>query len=279
MSNPLRSEPPAATALQVHAIPTFSDNYVWLLQRGERAVLVDPGEAPPVQRALDRRGLTLEMILVTHHHGDHVGGIAELVAGRANQIAIPVPGPQAESSKIPTLTRLLADGDTLDVLGTRAEVIAVPGHTLGHIAFHFPAEKLLFCGDTLFSAGCGRLFEGTPAQMLASLSRLAALPEDTAVYCAHEYTQSNLAFAQAVESGNRELADYRARVDACRQAGTPSLPSRIGVERAVNPFLRTALASVRSAVARHNGAELADQTAVFAALRAWKDGFRPSAAV
>ncbi|WP_428312596.1 hydroxyacylglutathione hydrolase [Hydrocarboniphaga sp.] len=272
MSKPLRSEPSVA-ALQVHAIPTFSDNYVWLLQRGSRAVLVDPGEAPPVQRALDQRGLQLEMILVTHHHGDHVGGIAQLVGGRT----IPVPGPQAEAAKIPTLTRLLNDGDVVDLLGTQAEVIAVPGHTLGHIAFHFPAEKLLFCGDTLFSGGCGRLFEGTPAQMLASLSRLAALPEDTAVYCAHEYTQSNLAFARAVEGGNRELADYRARVDACRSAGEPSLPSRIGTERAINPFLRTAQAGIRDAVVAHAGEKLNDQTAIFAALRAWKDGFRPAA--
>lgn len=273
MSEPLRSKLPADAPLQIRAIATFSDNYVWLLQRGARAVLVDPGEAAPVQRVLDELGLSLEAILVTHHHADHVGGIAELVAGRG----IPVPGPKAEASKIPTLTRLLVDGDTVEVLSMRARVIAVPGHTLGHIAFHFADEKLLFCGDTLFSGGCGRLFEGSPAQMLASLSRLAALPEDTAVYCAHEYTQSNLAFAQSVESGNHELAGYRAQVDAWRAAGTPSLPSRIGVERAVNPFLRTALTSVRTAVAAHTGSALADQTAVFAALRTWKDHFRPPA--
>lgn len=273
MSKPLRSEQSVA-ALQVHAIPTFSDNYVWLLQRGSSAVLVDPGEAPPVQRALDQRGLKLEMILVTHHHADHVGGIAQLLGRRT----IPVPGPQAEAAKIPSLTQLLNDGDVVDLLGTQAEVIAVPGHTLGHIAFHFPAEKLLFCGDTLFSGGCGRLFEGTAAQMLASLSRLAALPEDTEVYCAHEYTQSNLAFAQAVEGGNCELAGYRARVDACRRAGEPSLPSRIGTERAINPFLRTAEPGVHDAVVAHAGENLNDQTAIFAALRAWKDGFRPAAA-
>lgn len=265
----------ATSGLQVSAIPTFADNYVWLLQRGTRAVLVDPGEAAPVQRVLDQRGLVLEAILVTHHHGDHVGGIAELCAGRT----ISVPGPAAESAKIPTLTRLLADGDVVDVLGSRAEVIAVPGHTLGHIAYYFPRERLLFCGDTLFSGGCGRLFEGTPAQMLASLTRLAALPADTAVYCAHEYTQSNLVFAQAVEHDNAEVRAYRTRVDALRGAQTPSLPSRIDVECAINPFLRTAQATVRSAVQAHAGQALADPTAVFAALRAWKDQFRAPAAV
>ncbi|MDB5973131.1 MAG: hydroxyacylglutathione hydrolase [Hydrocarboniphaga sp.] len=273
MSKPIRSESPAGSGLQVRAIPTFSDNYVWLLQRGMRAVLVDPGESGPVQRVLDQLGLTLEAILVTHHHSDHVGGIEALVDGRA----IPVPGPKAEASKIPTLTRHLVDGDEVRVLDTRAQVIAIPGHTLGHIAFYFAQEGLLFCGDTLFSGGCGRLFEGTPAQMLASLERLAALPEDTAVYCAHEYTQSNLAFAQTVDKGNRELADYRIQIDARRAAQMPSLPSSIGVERAINPFLRTGLASVRNAVTAQAGAALVDQTAVFAALRAWKDDFRPPA--
>jgi hydroxyacylglutathione hydrolase len=275
MSNPIRPESQADAELRVSAIPTFSDNYVWLLQRGRRAVVVDPGDAGPVRGALDALGLELEAVLVTHHHPDHVGGIGELLAGRP----LPVPGPRAEAAKIPALTRQLDDGDEVLVLGSRAEVIAVPGHTLGHIAFHFPAEKLLFCGDTLFSGGCGRLFEGTPAQMLASLGRLAALPEDTAVYCAHEYTLSNLAFAQAVESGNRDLADYRAQVQALRAQQAPSLPSRIGIERAINPFLRTATASVRTAVEAHEEKLLDDQTAVFAALRAWKDGFKPSSPV
>jgi hydroxyacylglutathione hydrolase len=274
MSNPIRSEP-KPEPLQVHAIPTFSDNYVWLLQRGSRAVLVDPGDAAPVQRVLDERGLTLEAILITHHHPDHVGGVAQLVAKQS----VPVPGPRAEADKIATLTQLLDDGDEVRVLGTRAQVIAVPGHTLGHIAFYFPDDALLFCGDTLFSGGCGRLFEGTAAQMLASLGRLAALPEDTAVYCAHEYTVSNLVFAQTVDTGNAAIADYRTRVDACRAARTPSLPSRIGIERAINPFLRTALASVRTAVAAQSAEPLADQTAVFAELRAWKDRFKAPAAV
>jgi len=275
MSKPIRPELPSGPELRVSAIPTFSDNYVWLLQRGMRAVVVDPGDAGPVRRALDALGLELEAILVTHHHPDHVGGIGELCAGRP----IRVPGPKAEAAKIPTLTEHLVDGDRVSVLGANAEVIAIPGHTLGHIAFHFPAERLLFCGDTLFSGGCGRLFEGTPAQMLASLSRLAALPEDTAVYCAHEYTLSNLAFAQVVEPGNRELADYRARIEALRADDAPSLPSRIGVERAINPFLRTAMIGIRTAVEAQAGPVSSGQAAVFAALRAWKDNFRPPAAV
>lgn len=264
---------------EVFAIPTFTDNYVWLIARDGRAVVVDPGEAGPVRESLARRGLALDSILVTHHHPDHVGGIAELLASAPDPMSVPVYGPRAEAGKIGTLTRVLDDGDLVTVLDVDLRVIAIPGHTLGHIAFHAAAQKLLFCGDTLFAGGCGRLFEGTPWQMYDSLSRLAELPAETAVYCAHEYTLSNLAFAKTVEPGNAEIAAHLARMRALRADQQPTLPSHIGIERAVNPFLRAAVPAVRGAAEAHAGSPFADgdATAVFAALRRWKDDFRPSA--
>ena len=257
-------------------LPAFADNYIWMLHDGSHAIVVDPGDAQPVFDALARDKLQLAAILVTHHHPDHTGGVAALHAATGAQVW----GPARE--RIPEPFAPLAQGDIAEALGLRFEVIDVPGHTAGHIAYFLPAAQtsredapLLFCGDTLFSGGCGRLFEGTPAQMLASLDALAALPGDTRVCCAHEYTLSNLRFAQAVEPANAELTQYNARCENLRAKGQPTLPSQLAIERQVNPFLRSREASVLRAVRAH--AELAADAAeadVFAALRQWKNDFR-----
>lgn len=257
--------------MQLHAIPAFVDNYLWTLVDGDRAVVVDPGDAAPVRAFLHSNKLQLQAILITHHHPDHVGGILSLLGDRP----VPVYGPRDEAGTIPGITHLLADGDQIDVLAQRFDVIAVPGHTLGHIAYHQAADPgVLLCGDTLFSAGCGRLFEGTPEQMHASLGRLAALPDQTRIYCTHEYTLSNLAFALAVEPGNAALTARAQEVRRLRDAGQPSLPTTLASERATNPFLRTAEAEVGEAAQRWAGAALATEVDTFAALRRWKDGFR-----
>jgi hydroxyacylglutathione hydrolase len=256
--------------MELVALPAFSDNYIWMLHNGREALVVDPGEAAPVLRALDRSGLALAGILVTHHHGDHVGGLD----GLRSRLQGPVFGPATED--IPLPCERLVGGESCELLGLRFEVIDVPGHTAGHIAYFHPdvdGTPLLFCGDTLFSAGCGRLFEGTPAQMHGSLSRLASLPGATRVCCAHEYTLSNLRFAQAVESGNEARDAYLAWCEARRREGEPTLPSTIERERAVNPFLRCGVPAIVGA-ARERGAADDSGTAVFAALRQWKDGFR-----
>ncbi len=256
--------------MNLTALPAFTDNYIWMLDDGTSAFVVDPGEAAPVQAALDARRLALAAILVTHHHGDHVGGVDAL----RSRLEGPVYGPRRE--QIPTPYVALDDGDAVEVLGQRFEVIEVPGHTAGHIAyFHAGREgaPILFCGDTLFSGGCGRLFEGTPEQMHRSLSRLAALPGDSRVCCAHEYTLSNLKFARAVEPGNAALARYSADCEALRADHRPTLPSSIGIEREVNPFLRCEQPDVVRAAASH-GAASATGSDVLAALRRWKNDFR-----
>jgi hydroxyacylglutathione hydrolase len=253
-------------------LPAFQDNYLWLLHDGQRALVVDPGDAQPVTSFLAQTGLRLEAILVTHHHPDHTGGVDAL----REATGAPVFGPARE--RIPEPASRLSGGDTVSALGLAFRVIDVPGHTAGHIAFYceeVDGQPLLFCGDTLFSGGCGRLFEGTPAQMLASLDALAALPDDTLVCCTHEYTLSNLKFALAVEPGNTELIHYRQRCEERRAQGQPTLPSSIGLEKRINPFLRTRLPAVAGAARAHN-AELAedDDVAVFAAIRQWKNEFR-----
>ena len=257
--------------LTVSAIPAFTDNYLWLLSRGGDAVIVDPGDAAPVLQVLEQRGLKLNAILITHWHPDHIAGIGKLL----ERYPVPVYGPRAEFSKIPQLTNLLDDADRVTVLGQTFDVLAVPGHTLGHIAYY--ADRQLFCGDTLFSAGCGRLFEGTPEQMHASLSRLAALPEATAVYCTHEYTLSNLAFAVAIEPNNAALTDRLAAVRALRAQNQPSLPSTLAIELASNPFLRTSSPDVIAAAAQHAGQSGLKPDQVFATLRRWKDNFKTPA--
>ena len=256
--------------MNLSALPAFADNYIWMLHDGTQAVVVDPGDATPVLQALQAQGLQLAGILVTHHHPDHVGGIDAL----RPHLQGPVWGPAREN--IPQPCTPLNDGDVVTVLGRRFQVIDVPGHTAGHIAyFELDADQapLLFCGDTLFSAGCGRLFEGTPAQMHHSLSRLAALPAHTQVCCTHEYTLSNLKFAAAVEPGNPERAQYHARCETLRAQGLPTLPSSIALERQVNPFLRCEAPEVVAA-ARAQGAANDDAVSVLAALREWKNRYR-----
>lgn len=257
--------------LDVHAIPAFTDNYLWLLSRGRDAVIVDPGDAAPVLKTLEERGLNLSAILVTHWHPDHIGGINKLRESHP----VPVYGPRAELARIPQLTHALDDGDQVTVLGTTFDVLAVPGHTLGHIAYF--ANLQLFCGDTLFSAGCGRLFEGTPQQMHAALGRLAALPSQTQVYCTHEYTLANLAFAVAVEPNNKKLFQRLEEVRKLRAQGLPSLPTTLGLELATNPFLRTDVPDVVQAAQSHCNQISSSPEQVFAALRRWKDDFKTPA--
>ncbi len=254
----------------LHPIPAFDDNYLWLLHDGQRAWVVDPGDETPVLAHLQAHGLALAGILLTHHHADHTGGVDALRAATGAEVV----GPAHEV--LPEPVRRVADGDSVEVLGLRFEVLAVPGHTAGHVAYFCadaPGGPLLFSGDTLFSGGCGRLFEGTPAQMLASLDRLAALPADTRVCCAHEYTLSNLRFARAVEPDNAELAAYMRHCEALRARGEPTLPARLGTELQINPFLRSRQPAVATAV-RQRTPQAHDEVAVFAALREWKNGFR-----
>ncbi len=251
-------------------LPAFADNYIWMLHDGHKAMVVDPGDAQPVLDALQREGLLLESILVTHHHADHTGGVAEL----RNATGAQVYGPAGE--EMPEPLQRLSGGQTCNAMGLSFQVMDVPGHTAGHIAYYCEAmdgAPLLFCGDTLFSGGCGRLFEGTPAQMLASLDSLAALPNDTRVCCTHEYTLSNLKFACAVEPANAELQQYLAHCQQLRAAGLPTLPSNMALERQINPFLRSRLPTVIASAAEHD-AEMTKQVGAFATLRQWKNDYR-----
>jgi len=251
------------------ALPAFGDNYIWMLHDGQQALVVDPGDSAPVLAALDAMHLSLATILVTHHHGDHVGGVDALRPRLTGKVF----GPANE--RIPEPFQPVGGGDEIAALGWVFRVIDVPGHTAGHIAFFSAPEgepPILFCGDTLFSGGCGRLFEGTPAQMLASLTRLSQLPGSTRVCCAHEYTLSNLRFAQAVEAKNPALMAYQKWCEAQRAQGLPTLPSTIENERNINPFLRTDVPEVID-MARGQGAASVDAVCVFAALRQWKNHF------
>lgn len=257
-------------SLHLRALPAFTDNYIWMLHDGDQALVVDPGEAAPVHAALDAANLRLTGILVTHHHGDHVGGVNALRSRLEGSVHGPFDEPMPEPIE------LHADGDVVNLMGLRWQVLEVPGHTRGHIAYYAQPEGLdpiLFCGDTLFSAGCGRLFEGTPAQMHASLSRLAALPPQTRVCCAHEYTLSNLRFAQAVEPSNADIERHMAWCIDQRKSDRPTLPSTIAIERRINPFLRCDSADAVHA-ARQHGAISTAAADVFAALRGWKNEFR-----
>jgi hydroxyacylglutathione hydrolase len=251
-------------------IPAFTDNYLWLLHDGQYALVVDPGDAAPVLRTLAEHHLQLTTILVTHHHADHTGGVDELRSATGAKVY----GPAAE--KIPRPYVPLREGDTAQALSLSFQVMEVPGHTSGHIAFYTPSmngKPLLFCGDTLFSGGCGRLFEGTPAQMLASLDKLAALPGNTVVCCTHEYTLSNLRFAVAVDPANADLTAYQARCMDLREQNQPTLPTSIAQELLINPFLRTRLSALRTS-AQHFDAAVHDDTSVFAAIRQWKNQFK-----
>ncbi len=251
-------------------VRAFEDNYIWLI-RGHspnQVAIVDPGDADAVCNALDRLALVPIAILCTHHHWDHTNGNQALAA----RYAIPIYGPANEN--IAGVTHALREGDeiALDELGLAFTVLELPGHTLGHIAFY--GAGMLFCGDTLFSVGCGRLFEGTAAQMHDSLMKLADLPDATHVYCGHEYTLANIRFARNVEPDNTALLKRYDEVTGQLRNGRPSLPSTIGAEKATNPFLRADSAQVRANAERHVGAALDTELDVFAALRRWKDNFR-----
>jgi hydroxyacylglutathione hydrolase len=260
-----------ATHLNVRPVRAFSDNYIWLIESPRtpaQVVAVDPGDAAPVIEALARGGLSLAAILLTHHHPDHIGGVPELLRHQK----VPVIGP--DDARIAQRTRTVRDGETCELpdLGLSFEILQVPGHTVSHIAFW--GHGALFCGDTLFSAGCGRMFEGTPTQMNASLNRLRALPPETQVYCGHEYTEANLRFALTVEPTNGASLEYQDSVQRVRAAGNPSLPSTLALEIRVNPFLRCDKPAVCAAAEAHGGQPLAEPSDVFAVLRAWKDQFR-----
>ncbi len=254
------------------ALPAFTDNYIWMICEGQQAIVVDPGDAAPVQAALQRLGLSLEAILVTHQHRDHIGGInalRPLLQGRVH-------GPARDHVPLPY--EPLQHGDTLALCGLHFDVLDMPGHTPGHIAYFMPATvnspPALLCGDVLFSAGCGRLFEAAAAaQMQASLALLATLPDSTQIYCAHEYTLDNLAFARAVEPANAALAPHEQWCKAQRAYAQPTLPTTLAQERLINPFLRWAEPAVVQAAQRH-GARTTAAADVFAALRYWKNDFR-----
>ncbi len=274
--------------LEIVPLAAFSDNYIWLLRRGSHAAVVDPGDAAPVLAYLEQHHLELCAILVTHHHGDHTGGIEEILAHALAHsppqaqspsrlpFQFPVYGPASEA--IDEVNRPLADGDLFDLaeLNTSFEVLAVPGHTRGHIAYYgrMPAGcGVLFCGDTLFACGCGRIFEGTPQQMWHSLARISALPAETRLYCAHEYTQANIRFALAVEPDNAALAARAAEVARLRALNLPTVPSTLACELATNPFLRWEAPAVIAAAGRASGIGAQQPEAVFAAIREWKNDF------
>ncbi len=252
-------------------IPALRDNYIWLVRDGSNAVVVDPGDAAPVLAYLEREALRLAGILITHHHADHVGGIGALTARHP----APVFGPARES--IPGRTRAVAEGDVIALpeVGLELSVLDVPGHTSGQVAYvgRCDGNAITFTGDTLFTCGCGRIFEGTPAQMQASLAKLAALAGDTLVYCGHEYTLANLRFALAVEPGNEALHERQRRDAAKREEGLPTVPARMDLERATNPFLRAAEPAVFAAAEARAGRPLADVVDAFATLREWKNAF------
>nr|WP_026375319.1 hydroxyacylglutathione hydrolase [Aestuariibacter salexigens] len=253
--------------LSIHPIPAFNDNYIWCIQRDNHAVVVDPGDAAPVLAYCKDNNLSLTAILITHHHWDHTDGIADLLVAFPG---IPVYGPHND---IATISHRLAEGDSvsLDELQLTLSVLAVPGHTLDHIAY--VSDIGLFCGDTLFSGGCGRLFEGTPAQMHQSLNKLMSLPGDMPVFCTHEYTLANLKFARAVDPQNAALEKYQRWAEQQRQHGKPTLPSNIANERDINPFVRTGQPDVIASAATHSGQSDIAGEQVFAALRGWKDNF------
>lgn len=253
--------------IKIEAIPILQDNYVWAIHNGQTAILVDPGTATPILAWLKQRDMTASAILVTHHHNDHVGGIAALM----QQFDIPIFGPARGAAA--SLPASAAERQIFDGFEMSLSVIATPGHTADHVCYVLEAagDLHLFCGDTLFSCGCGRLFEGTPAQMYASLSRLAQLPASTLVYCAHEYTLENIDFALDVEPDNADLLARQRDSLALRKQGKATVPVELSVELASNPFLRCDLECVAVAAAQHVNQPLSPGVATFAAIRAWRD--------
>jgi hydroxyacylglutathione hydrolase len=252
--------------INITPIPAFKDNYIWMLHDRQHAVVVDPGDAAPVRAWLDAQQLKLVAILCTHHHNDHVGGVGEL----AQLYNAPVYGPRHEN--IPCISHAVDEGDEVEIaeLGIRLNVLDIPGHTSGHIAYL--GEDSVFCGDTLFGCGCGRLFEGTAAQLHHSLQRLAQLHNTTRVYCAHEYTEANIRFALACEPGNAQLLQRQMDARALRAAGKPTLPSTIALEKATNPFLRCTEPEIIHTLFQR-GLSNSTELAVFTAMREWKNNF------
>lgn len=252
-------------SLEITALRAFEDNYIWALTHGRGCILVDPGQAGPALEFLDRGGLELTTILLTHHHPDHIGGVAEILECHSARVYGP------DDVRMPPETETCRDGDRvgIDAPELGFDVIETPGHTTSHIAFH--GHGMLFCGDTLFSAGCGRLFEGTPAQMQASLDRLAALPDTYRVYCGHEYTLANCRFAREVEPDNRSLEEHTRRVERLRDEDRITLPSTLGVEKRINPFLRTREPAVIDAARRREPESDPSAASVFGVIRRWKD--------
>ena len=257
--------------LKITPVPAFNDNYIWLLEQpgATGTVVIDPGQAEPVLNILKEKSLTLEAILITHHHKDHTGGIDELLA----HYSVPVYGP--DNPSIGSISQPLYEGDEVTLLDTNFAVLEVPGHTLDHIAYvsKNPVQPLLFCGDSLFSAGCGRLFEGDASQMYRSLQKYMQLLPQTLVYPTHEYTLANLEFALAVEPANKRLCDYQITCKKLRQDDKPTLPTTLALEQAINPFLRSAEASVKHSVSTHFGMSYERDEDVFRQTRIWKDNF------
>lgn len=254
--------------LTIHLVPCLSDNYAYLVHEPETnsVAVVDPSEAAPVFAALDRHKLKLTQILNTHHHFDHTGGNLELKEKTGARVI----GPRADRERIPGIDEEVGEGDTWALGTAKANIFDIPAHTKGHIAFWFEADKAVFTGDTMFAMGCGRLFEGTPAQMWSSLSKLAALPPDTRVYCGHEYTLSNGKFAVTLEPNNQALKKRMTEVERLRAEGKATIPSTIGLERETNPFLRPSSGELRRAL----GLESAGLVEVFAETRRRKDVFK-----
>ncbi len=252
---------------QVYPVKAFQDNYIWTIHNKTHAVIVDPGDSEPVIDFLTSNKLTLAAILVTHHHADHVGGIKNIV----RHYDVPVYGPKTET--IPPVTQKLVEGDSvqIDSLDLTFKVLDIPGHTAGHIAYF--NNQRLFCGDTLFSCGCGRIFEGSPSQMLHSIEKLTNLADSTEVYCTHEYTLSNIRFALTVEPENKNLVDYEKIVKTKLANEQASLPTSIGLEKSINPFLRYNEPSVIEAARTRSKTPVSNDVEVFATIRAWKDNF------
>lgn len=264
-------------AFEIYPIPAFHDNYFWIIHNGESAIIVDPGDAVPVRAYLKQHQLDLCAILITHHHADHIGGVAELIASSSRR-PMPVFGPWADqqSRRISTITRGCREGESvlLPELNLKFEILDVPGHTTSHIAYYCAELASLFCGDTLFAGGCGRLFEGTPAQMVNSLHKIAALPSHTQIYCAHEYTLANLRFALAVEPSNQALQIRFKQVCAAREKGLATVPTQLDLELQTNPFLRsTSPDIIHTLQCHHKLADVTDEVTTFAAIRQWKNSF------
>lgn len=253
-----------ADMFRLAAISAFADNYIWVLHNSRRAIAVDPGDAAPLQAWLSQQQLQLEAVWITHHHADHIGGLPALLAAWP-QLAVYGP------ADITVVNQPCRHGSTVPAFGREARVLAIPGHTANHLAFYLAPH--LFCGDTLFGAGCGRVFDGTMTDLFHSLRSLASLPPDTLCYPAHEYTLSNLAFAAAVEPGNTAIISRQQRDQARRDAKQPTLPTLLADELATNPFLRSAEAAIQHAAKQHAGQEISTEEGIFATLRLWKNNF------